>query len=277
MTVGSPEYHLVSKRVAVGRLSLGTIVDSLEDLTRINAGEEPFVDGQRIDRFEDTNVEISKEIFRAANAGVAVKVLSLEGVGGEIGIDDERSTTDSFTIPSVQTTQFEPEPDDYKAAIESPKTQEFLQAVKYDPVYMITGLKVGRKLSVTNTRAVKNEGRLEIGVNVESALSLGPKFGASHSVVVTQKGEELTECVLAVRVRRLTYRKTDFLGLWGPRKVSHRSSNHGAELVGDDGGQQETRKSDLGSGFEVIDEGLAETDGEFQQFVRPGVVWLVPK
>jgi len=269
MPAGTLEYHLLTKRVATGKLSLGSLVDSLENLKRVNAGEEPKITGDRIDHFYDIDVEISKEVVLGANANIAVKAVALEGAGGEASVNGERNLKDSYTIPRIHTQQFDPEQPDYEKAIASEKAQKFLKATKYHPVYMITGLKLGTRSSVDSTRKMKMEGKLEAGVHTEG-VSVGSKAGASRSVAVTQKGEELTETVLAIRVQKIRYEKTGFLGLTGSRAVTAEASNNGAELAGDN------RKA-LGA---VTDSGFRAVEEEMENYVKvpgAGVVWLVPK
>jgi len=275
MPAGSPEYHLLTKRVAVARLRLGTIVDNLESLVRVNAGEEPDIDERRIDEFHDENVEIKKERARAAGAGVSVRAAALEGVGGDASIDSENSDTTSFTVPRLRTIQFDPELIDYETAIRSEKTQKFLQRTKYGPVYIVTGLKLGTKASAESTRTRKQDVRIELGVNFETAVSLGPKFEASQMVTIAQKEEELTESILAIRVRKLRYKKTGFLGLVGPRAVKDSLSNRGAELSGDN---RQSPLGQSGTSFQVIEEEHNEVSQQsWERFSGAGETWLIPR
>lgn len=256
----------------------GTLVDSLEDLARINAGEETRIEKERIDDFHSESVQITKEIVRAANAGLAVKPLALEGVGGEITMDGERTAADTFTIPHIYTFQFDSKADDYTTAIKSPETQDFLKEVKCDPVYMKTGLKIGRKSSVESKRAVKKGVQMEAGFSIETVASIGPKARASARVVITQKAEEFTDPILAIRVRKLMYRRAGFLGLSNPRKVRHESSNADTELVGDDRRQAGPHKSVADdSDFELVNQDPAESDDSFQKFVRLGAAKFVSR
>jgi hypothetical protein len=271
MVASTPEYHILGKRVAVGRLLLGTIVDSWDGLSRINSGEELVIDEERVDYFHDRNVEISRDVALTGNAGVAAKALAMDGVGGEASIEGERSSKDTYKIPDVHTWQFDAEASDYLEAMRSEKAQEFLRSVDFDPVYMITGLKFGTKTSVDITRVRKMEGRLELGVNVETAVSIGPKIGSSNTVTITQKGEELTERILAVRVRKLRYKKKGFMGLVGPRQLVNEPSNDGAELAG-------VNRSGADPRFDVAEEDETEEDmEEYKKIREPEITWVVPK
>lgn len=264
--------------MAVGRLLLGTVVDSREGLSRINNGEELVINEKRLDHFHDRNVEISRDVALMGNAGVAAKALALEGVGGEASIKGERGSKDIYNIPDVHTWQFDAEASDYLEAMKSDKMQKFLRRIDFGPVYMITGLKFGTKTSVDITRVRKMEGRLELGVNVGTAVSIGPKIGSSNTVTVTQKGEELTERILAVRVRKLRYKKKGLMGLVGSRQLVDEPSNDGAELVGVNRSKQKGQDSGADPGFDVTegDDTEEETEG-YKKIREPGVTWVVPK
>jgi hypothetical protein len=271
MVASTPEYHILGKRVAVGRLLLGTIVDSWDDLSRINSGEELVIDEKRVDYFHDRNVEITRDVALTGNAGVAAKALALDGVGGEASFEGERSSKHTYKIPDVHTWQFDAEASDYLEAMKSIKAQEFLRSVDFDPVYMITGLKFGTKTSVDITRVRKMEGRLELGVNIATAVSIGPKIGSSNTVTITQKGQELTERILAIRVRKLRYEKKGFLGLVGPRQLVNEPSNDGAELAG-------VNRSGADAKFDVVEEDETEEDMEEYKKIRESeITWVVPK
>ncbi|KAF8855674.1 hypothetical protein BDZ45DRAFT_676071 [Acephala macrosclerotiorum] len=272
MVASTPEYHILGKRVAVGRLLLGTIVDSWDGLSRINNGEELVIDEKRLDYFHDRNVEISRDVALTGNAGVAAKALAVEGVGGEASIDGERSSKDTYKIPDVHTWQFDAEASDYLEAIKSDKAQRFLRSIDFGPVYMITGLKFATKTSVDITRVRKMEGRLELGVNVGTAVSIGPKIRSSNIVTVAQNGEELTERILAVRVRKLRYKKKGFMGLVGPRRLANEPSNDGAELVGVNRSKQSGQGSRADPAFDVTEE-----DDTEEKIREPGVTWVVLK
>ncbi|KIX05939.1 uncharacterized protein Z518_03913 [Rhinocladiella mackenziei CBS 650.93] len=278
MGANTPEYHILGKRVAVGRLLLGTIVDSLEGLSRINNGEELLIDEERLDHFHDCNMEISRDIALTGNAGVAAKALALESFGGEASVDSERSFTDTYNVPDVHTWQFDPEASDYLAAMTSEKVQRFLKRIDYGPVYMVTGLKFGTKTSVNITRAKRVGGRLELGANIGTAVSVGPKLGSSRAFTVSQKGEEQTERILAIRVRKLRYKKKGFFGFGSSRVLTEEPSNAGAELVGDNRSKQKSRGTVAGLDFEVLEEDDTEdSTGSYRKISEPGVTWVVPK
>lgn len=272
MVATTPEYHLLGKRVAVGRLLLGTVIDSLQDLSRLNNGGEPIIEADRIDYFHDRNVQVSRDVALNGSAGVAAKALAMEGVGGEAGVKGERSSKDVYTIPDVYTWQFDAEKSDYMSILRSDSVQAYLAEVDFDPVFMITGLKISTKTSIDITKVRKLEGQLELGINAGTAVSIGPKIGSAHTVTMTQKGEELSARILAVRVRKLRYIKRGFMGLVGPRQLMDEPHPKGAELVG-----VGRSKVDPEALFDVAEESDMKGEMEGHKKVsEPGVTWIVP-
>ncbi|KGO52976.1 hypothetical protein PEX1_083230 [Penicillium expansum] len=278
MGASSPEYHIVGKRVAVGRLLLGTIISNLDELFPINKGEELLIDDKDLDHFHDRNSEISRDAALAGKAGIAAKALAFYPAGGEAGVDAERSSKDIYSIPDVYTWQFDPEERDYLDAMESEKVQKFLVINSYRPVYIITGLKLSPGMSVDLTRVKKTQGGLELGVEVGTAVSIGPKLGFSKAINVGQRGEELTERIFAIRVRRLRYKKIGgVLGFGGSRKLINQQHNDGAELVGVHRPKQSQGQM-LGHSYEVTEEDDTEDEiGEDRRIHEEEVTWVVPK
>ncbi|KAJ5511151.1 hypothetical protein N7453_003254 [Penicillium expansum] len=274
MGASSPEYHIVRKRVAVGRLLLGTIIGDLDELFPINKGEELLIDDKDLDHFHDRNAEISRDAALAGKAGIAAKALAFYPAG----VDAERSLKDIYSIPDVYTWQFDPEEHDYLDAMESEKVQKFLVINSYRPVYIITGLKLCSGMSVDLTRVKRTKGGLELGVEVGTAVSIGPKLGLSKAMNVGQRGEELTPRIFAIRVRKLRYKKMGgVMGFGGSRKLINQRHNDGAELVGAHRPKQ-IQGQMPGHSYEVTEEDDTEDEiGEDRRFHEEEVTWIVPK
>jgi len=279
MVASTPEYHILGKRVSVERLQLGTIINSLEELVRLNAGREPKIDQIRFFCFHDTNFEATREEALKGGAGVALKVLALEGVGGEANIDGERGNNDNYKFPALDTLEFDPEREDYDEAVKAEGVQAFLENSGDSPVYMITGLKIGRRASIDFTRVKKIGGGQNIGVNIASAVSVGPKANASKAITINQKADGLTDCIFAIRVRKLVYRK-QYLGLFGPKKLEDKAHDVGAEMVGVDKSAKREQVPESTFDVEEVDlEKEVEGHKKINESNEKGetITWVVPE
>lgn len=277
MGVSSPEYHIVGKRVAAGRLQLGTIVDTRDDLRPINNGERISIDENDISNFDISNSEITIDVALTGTAGVAAKVLALDVAGGGASIGMERGEKNTYRIPDIRARQFDPEEQDYLDAMNSTKVQKFLASTKYRPVYMITGFKESTKMSVDLTKVKKTEGGIELGIDAGTAISIGPKLGLFSVTTVDQKGEELTPRIFAVRLRKLRYhRKRGFLGIGGSQVLINEASNDGAELVGVHKPAQNQGQM-ARYNFEVTQEDDSNDELEnYRRIAEEGVTWVFP-
>ncbi|KAI1086169.1 hypothetical protein F5B19DRAFT_480200 [Rostrohypoxylon terebratum] len=251
-----PEYHLLGKRVPVNGLRLGSIINNIQDLTKLNAYEEPTIEKARIYYWHDTDFRINREAALRGGGGVELKIPALEGVGGGGKIDGERSNNDNYSFDAVKTLEFEPVKDDYVKAGQVEGVQTFLKKTKHHPVFYITGIKVGR-VSVDDesgptfeaTQVKKLGGILELGVNIP-ALSIGPKAHGSCELTITQQYKSHNDRIFAIRVRKLKYKKTEFFST--SRKWVDEPYNIGAELAGEDREKQD--KEELEPVEPVFDE-----------------------
>lgn len=286
MGASTPEYHILGKRVPVNRLRLGTIISSIQDLTRLNAGKEATIETARLDYWHDTDFKASREDALKGEAGVELKIAALEGVGGEGKVDGERGNTDRYNFSAIDTIEFEPLEEDYHGAGQAEGVQTFLKKTKYHPVFYITGIKVGRvapdggsEPTFDATRVKSLGGTLSLGISIPSAASIGPKVCGSKDLTITQQYKEHNDRIFAIRVRRLKHKKR---GLFGPREWIDESYNDGAEMVGDDVEKQEEDKPD--AVFDEVEEidldekelkdykKITETNERGQQ-----VTYIVPK
>lgn len=253
-----PTYHLVGK-VAIGFLQLGTIIGDIRDPMSLNEDEEPEIAQSRRHCLHEAKSATTRDELLQAGAEIAAKAASLEGVGGKAKLERGSSFALNYQFESIDTLSFNPTLEDYLQAVQASGVQAFLRSSKYRPVYMITGLKIGRHPTSTSlTSNTKTEGQLEAGVHLESALSLGPGLGASKSVTVTQKSEESSDYVFAIKVRKLQYRKPYF-GLFGPGELADAAYNAGAELVGVDNTPQAEEQA-------VFDVEELDLDHEVEQY-----------
>jgi hypothetical protein len=94
---------------------------------------------------------------------------------------------------------------------------------------MITGIKIARQPARKVSRGRQVEGNLQLGIELGIGGIVGPKGDGSKASSVMQKSEKSADVVLAVRVRKLSYKKRHWL--FGQKVWSNKPSDKGAELV----------------------------------------------
>jgi hypothetical protein len=274
MVASAPTYHIVGK-VPLDHLQLGTIIDDLHEVVPLNQNEELKLDQARLYCEHETDFEATREQMLKGKVGIGLKFLAVQG--GEVSLGGKRSVDDKYKFGSLDTLFFYPKPDDYVEAVKSEGLRGFLEASNYGPVYMITGIKTGRRPSVSLTRVKNVEGKLDVGIDTGTGISIGPKFDPSKSTTITQKSKGSTDYIWAVRVRKLSYKKR--WGIAGPRAWANEAHNAGAELVGTDR-DTKYRSEDAFFNAEELEleeelEGYVKATEENQE--GETITWVVPK
>lgn len=256
MVASTPEYHILGKRVPVNRLRLGTIITSIQELVRLNTGNEPTIDEERLDYWHDTNFKATRDVSLKGDVGVEFKIAAFEGIGGEGQVDSERGNVEKYSFSAIDTLEFESVQKDYNDAGKDERVQAFLTSPKYPPVFYITGIKVGRASADEDSeptfevaRVKSHGGTLSLGVNIPSAASIGPKVSGSKNLTISQQYKEQNDRIFAIRVRKLQYKKK---GFFGRRERVDNPYNDGAEMAGEDSEEEEEEKLELG--FDDIEE-----------------------
>ena len=273
MVVSSPTYHIVGK-VPLGHIQLGTLIDDLGDIVPLNPNEELNLGQDRLYCEHETTFTASREDMLKGNCGVGLKVLAMQAAEASAG--GERGDHDTYKFGSLDTLFFYPTKADYQEAVKSKGLTEYLEGSGYSPVYLITGIKTGRRPAVDLQRTRKVNAALDVSIDTGTGISVGPKLDASKSVVLKQGSEESTDYIWAVRVQKLSYRKK--WKIFGEREWANRPHLDGAELVGVESAET---VSEVEEWYEVEEMALEdETKGyvEMTELNQDGevVTWIVP-
>ncbi|EGX95287.1 hypothetical protein CCM_03559 [Cordyceps militaris CM01] len=252
MVASTPEYHILGKPTAVNRLRLGTIISSIRDLTRLNAGKEPTIDPERLDSWHESDFKATRNDALKVKAVFEFKLAALKGLGYKTLVSSARGNVDQYSFSAVDTIEFEPVPKDYSNAGQAEAVQTFLKKSNYRPIFYITGIKIGRAATDEScgptfeaTRAKNLGGVL---VNAPSVPSIGLQESKAHD-----------DRIFAIRVRKLQYKKP---GFFRPREWMDEPEKHGAESVGWYREQQkEEQKEPAFVGVEEVNLGENELKG----------------
>jgi len=150
-------------------------------------------------------------------------------IGADISGEGETSADDTFNAKSLDTLFFYPTKVDYAEALKSTQLQEYIQAANYPSVYIITGMKIAREPSVTLKRGGHIGGQGQLGLNMGGGSNVGLRGDGSKVRNTVQKSKKSSDMVLAIRVRKLSYRRKYYIA--GQRQWSDEAHDEVAELV----------------------------------------------
>jgi hypothetical protein len=204
-----------------------------------------------------------------ANLGVSSPLApaSLEAGGG---VDGNNNLT--FKADVVQTQTFSPSDDYAKASFQaSQKESEMVNHLKKSPmtwnrkVFMITGRKVGKAMTLNRDEVAGFEQKAKIGFNVEQAATVQANLDMNWKKSL--KIGSLTEqpCVFAVQLRRVKYHAD-------PRKPVTTEDFVKNAVMGKDDDERDEEEEDMELTFDRMDdEGPRVDKYDFDTVVMTGL------
>jgi len=247
---------------ADGPLVLGSIISDLRDPDSINKGAVVKIPPKDIYTTHKFNWRHTTESVRGGNAGLMARYIN-PFLGGSLGGNCDSKTITQYNIPDLETTYFIPDQDYVTKAINKQKVRTFLEGSRYEPVYMITGLKIGRgpNSQVTISKSYGREGHINTGL----PGSLAGFVVDTGNVTMRQAAAESvlfgggSEIVLAYRLSKITFHeKVD-----GSQTTNFEKYTVGATFGDNDGMNGEDSSADLTVEIHIGgDEAVAEELGE---------------
>lgn len=149
-----------------------------------------------------------KELF-SGKFGIWAKFLStVLGVGANAGVNTELDDDTVYNFGSLETTFFNPTDDYIRSSMTVPVIRSFIRSAKFSlPVYMITGIKVGREVSVQSSHQQQRGFDMSIGTgHPGNPASGGLEMGAHSTKAQGFSFERGDDCVVALRLRKITYK-----------------------------------------------------------------------
>ncbi|KAG5789907.1 hypothetical protein H9Q69_011034 [Fusarium xylarioides] len=195
-----------------GPVDLGHILDNPTTLSPLNAGPaqrlkispDEIFGPHKMDSFTATR----KQLF-SGKFGVWAKFLStLLGLGANAGINTELDDDAVYSFGSLETSFFNPTDDYIRSSMSIPVMRAFMRSAKFSlPVYMITGIKIGREVSVQSSHAEKRGFDISTGAGhpgdpASGGLEMGTQSTKAQGISF-KRGDD---CVVALRLRKITYK-----------------------------------------------------------------------
>ncbi|KAH6714762.1 hypothetical protein BKA61DRAFT_605795 [Leptodontidium sp. MPI-SDFR-AT-0119] len=257
-----PKYHIapnfsIPPVEAGGTLELGSIIGSIA-----SADEEPLnldchvrIPPAKLFCSHQQAFTAMQSRLTSGDYGVWAKLVGLNGVGGELSWAPERSAEDVYHFRSIDTIYFNPSQEYMKESMGQPDVKDHVVGSDFEPVFMVTGLKMARGPSVKMSKGRKAKVKVEVGLQQPGGvpLEVGPKFNSEKEVRQEMGFEDSTDFIIGIRVKKLMYKKH-----WltrAPGALVAKEHNQRATMVDDD-----VVKKD---GDEVVDLG-DDTEGQIE-------------
>lgn len=198
---------------ADGPLILGTIISDLRDPDSLNEGAVVDISADSIHPTHKYGWEETVEANVGANASVFARYLSAF-LGGSLGGRWDAKSVLHFKFRDLETSFFTPSQEYIEKAVGKHKVQEYLKGSRFAPVYMITGLKIGRgpDSQMTSSKSYGREGHINPGFSANVA---GYPFVVDAGSASVQKSglKETRFCggsdfVIAYRLVKITFHKS---------------------------------------------------------------------
>lgn len=204
--------------------------------------------------------------MKSGEFGLWTKFMGLDGVGGEASIAAEKHDSDryailvhhislkhdlvplrfgtesntcfhSYSFKSFETQSFYPSNEYISDCLKLSDVDDYLQGSRYKKaVYLITGLKIGKGVTVGMNKKTGMKGKLEAGVsnpggaNVDVGLRLGVHVENDPVFTFT----ESSDIVIGIQCLKIRHGKSRFLGLFGETEIKSEYVTPGATFFGED-------------------------------------------
>jgi hypothetical protein len=221
---------------------------------------------------------IAKNV-KQGNIGFWARIVHTVSMGGEAGASANNTSDYDYSFEKLETVSFYPNQAYLDKAIETPQMKMYLKGAGYQPVYMVTGVKVVRgPNSTVKTNVVKaREAHANLGMFATVfgfLVNLGPEakgstqlrhevsFGgpsAAGGLTADSTGDK-TDFVIGYRLRVLTFQEKD-----GEQTVDSEYYLEG-DMMGDDSDTAEDNLNGSGTGMVVVScEDAADEEAEWDR------------
>lgn len=195
-----------------GPINLGHLLDNLKELVPINRADIVSIPLDLLNPVDiKSGFTTSRGRLLSGELGVFAKMVGLVGVGTAAEIYYTKEQQDVLSCETLDTITFDPSPSYIYESMERPEVQKFMQGAKFKaPVFMITGLKVGKGASLQSTGFKEKGLKMDGGLNPpEIPTQFGVKAGLGVKVTEGESWEGSTDFIVAFRVKKIWYKGGD--------------------------------------------------------------------
>ncbi|KAH8744346.1 hypothetical protein F5882DRAFT_423609 [Hyaloscypha sp. PMI_1271] len=264
-----PTYHVVPHfnfAAKGGALQLGSVYKDLLELAPMNKKAEHRIVVPEDDIYPPTTqdgFDATRSKLLTGDFGVWAKALGLSGVGGSASAGGEKSVYESVSCTSVVTCYFDPDDDYVSKCLAAKPISDYMigSGKKRAPVYLLTGLKVAKKLKFHTEESRKAHAKLEASGTVPQApVEIGGNTNMANENAKALNFET-NDVVVGFRVAKYRLPKPS---LFGKKKDKDKKK--------DDDKKEDEDKKPVGGlyieGAEMLDDQEGDTKEQLRRFEK---------
>ncbi|XDG05193.1 hypothetical protein ABKA04_004808 [Annulohypoxylon sp. FPYF3050] len=194
-----------------GPVRLGDILADLTELVALNPENRIHIpESTMLPTDVKRGFKATRSSLLSGNLGVWAKICGMFGIGvsANVGWAFETSNDDVMSFESIETLAFNPTHAYIKEAMNAGPVKEFMEASSHRiPVYMITGLKVGKGASLETSKSREHSLKLKLALSSPiTEIQAGPEVGFNKKTQGSVSFIGSSDFIIAFRVRRISYR-----------------------------------------------------------------------
>lgn len=253
-----------------GPIHLGHLVDNLTEFVPINRTNKISIPPTHLNPTDiKSGFTTSRSRLLSGELGIFAKVLGLVGVGGGAEIYCKKDQNDVLSCKTLDTMTFDPSPSYIAESMALSEVQKFMQGAKFKaPIYMITGLKIGKGASLQSSSSKGKGLKIDGGLNPPgSPAQVGGKAGLGVKTAEGESWESSTDFVVAFRVKKIWYERGEV-----------KSRSHNKNVVMQDGAQKGVKIALLADDDVGLEDVFTDESLRVDRDVENGedVNWIIP-
>ncbi|KAL2679254.1 hypothetical protein Neosp_010021 [[Neocosmospora] mangrovei] len=191
-----------------GPIKLGHVLDDLTEFVPLNREEVTEIEPKYLNKTDTKDgFTTSRSKLVSGELGIFARVMGLVGFGAGADMYYRKDMNDILSCKRLDTITFDPTAKYIADTMARDEIQGFMEGCKFNlPVYMITGLKVGRGASLQSSTNIDRGVKLDGGLQAPgSPVEIGGKAGVAVNKGESESWTGSTDFIVAFRARKIWY------------------------------------------------------------------------
>lgn len=205
-----------------GPIKLGHVLDDLTEFVPLNREEITEIEPKYLNMIDTKDgFTTSRSKLVSGELGIFARIMGLVGVGAGADMYYRKDMNDILSCKTLDTMTFDPTAKYIADTMELDEIKGFMEGCKFKlPVYMITGLKVGRGASLQSSSNIERGVKLDGGLQPPGSLAqIGGKAGVAVNQGESESWTGSTDFIVAFRARKIWYHHEDLKSMTNLDKV----------------------------------------------------------
>lgn len=183
-----------------GPLHLGTIIESLTDVEPINENCRFPLPGEAYKHITE-GIVATRSMLQTGKFGVWAKFL-VERIGGEVSLTRDCNAEDAYRFEKLEEITFTATKEYMTQSMNEQSVKDYVEGGGWDPVYMITGLKIARGPAISWQKGRKSTMKASLGLNQPNDVEYTSESTESWEF------EKSDDFIYGIRVKRLYFKRS---------------------------------------------------------------------